>query len=318
MNYKINSTIDYHVKKMNTLGWELTVCNALYPENTPIRKIMSRNDSFGHLLYDHLSGYIPMENIQTVIEIGGGYGYLMKDFIDRNDTLKPTMLDISPFLLKKQSETLSGYNAKFIEEDFLETSPAFLAGFDLAIMNENLGDFPTLVDVSKALLQPPSRNAVDPQIERVVNLFEKYGLGLPERKSFNVNIGALYAVEKLCASGIPYIYLGEHSCEAKSPEAFKPFIRVESSGNPERIPLKGHDEYTIKFSYIERVAQALGYEAIRGYFIDFLKVNFTEDLCLILASQGRFSDEGEIICQFVEDLFKYEYLILSQIKNKTA
>lgn len=318
MNYKLNSTKDYHVKQMNTLGWELTVCNALYPENTPIRKILSRNDSFGHLLYDYLSGYIPMENIQTVIEIGGGYGCLMKDFIDRNGAFKPTMLDISPFLLKKQSETLSGYNARFIEEDFLETSPAFLSGFDLAIMNENLGDFPTLVDVSKALLQPFSQKTADTQIERVINLFERYGFALPEKEPFNVNIGAINAVEKLCVSGIPYIYLGEHSCEAKSPEALKPFIRLQSSGNPERIPLKGHDEYTIKFSYIERIAQVLGYEAVRGCFIDFLNVDFTEDLRLMLSTQGRFSDEAEIICQFVEDLFKYEYLILSRIKNKTA
>jgi hypothetical protein len=32
-------------------------------------------------------------------------------------------------------------------------------------------------------------------------------------------------------------------------------------------------------------------------------------------SKGRLSDDGEMICQFVEDLFKYEYLILSKEKG---
>ena len=83
-NYTLNSTKAYHVNQLNTLGWELTVCNALYPEGTPVRKLLSRNGSFGHLLYDYLSQFIPMENVSQVLEIGGGYGYLMRDFLDRN------------------------------------------------------------------------------------------------------------------------------------------------------------------------------------------------------------------------------------------
>jgi hypothetical protein len=29
-----------------------------------------------------------------------------------------------------------------------------------------------------------------------------------------------------------------------------------------------------------------------------------------MASQGRYGDEDEIIYQFIEDLYKYEYLVL--------
>ena len=148
-NYTLNSTKSYHENQLKTLGWELTVCNALYPEGTPVRKLLSRNDSFGHLLYDYLGQFFPMEKISKVLEIGGGYGYLMRDFLDRNRSLKACMLDISPFLLGKQKETLKEYALDFRQEDFLETDPIFLKGFDLAILNENLGDFPSLVNLSQ-------------------------------------------------------------------------------------------------------------------------------------------------------------------------
>ena len=138
---------------MNTLGWELTVCNALYPEKTPIRRVLARNDSYGHLLYEYLNQFIPMKNVKKIIEIGGGYGYLMKDFLDCNRSLEPCMLDISPFLLQQQKETLKEHRVTYREEDFLETDTAFLREFDLAILNENLGDFPTLVNLDQEIFQ---------------------------------------------------------------------------------------------------------------------------------------------------------------------
>ncbi len=73
----------------------------------------------------------------------------MKGFLDSNNVLEPCMLDISPYLMEKQKETLKDHLVSYRLEDFLETEPAFLKGFDLAIMNENLGDFPTLVNISR-------------------------------------------------------------------------------------------------------------------------------------------------------------------------
>ena len=317
MDYTINSTKEYHTGLLNSLGWELTVCNALYPAQTPIRDILSHNDSFGHLLYDYLSSFMPMKNIKKIIEVGGGYGYLMKDFLDRDNSLQPCMVDISPFLLQKQKETLSQHNVSYREEDFLETDPSVLTGFDLAILNENLGDFPTLTNLSQIIFQSLA-DITDPTLLTAFHLFERYKFEWPEGETFNLNIGAIQALEKLCASGIQYIYLGEHSCEAIAPETLRPFIRIESTGNPEKISLMGHDEYSIKFSHLEQVAHVLNYTCIRGPFADFVQVDFTEGLQFIMASQGHFSDEGEMICQFVEDLYKYEYLILiKNIQGKT-
>jgi len=311
MGYTLNTTKDYHVNQINTLGWELTICNALYPEQTPLRKMLRRNDSFGHLLYDYLSRFVPMGNIRKVIEIGGGYGYLMNDFLDRNGTLQPCVTDISLFLLGKQKEALSRYSVSYREEDFLETDPSILAGFDLAILNENLGDFPSLTNLNRELLQS-SHEILDTNLITLLHLIEKYKFDLPEDETFNLNIGAVLAVERLCVSGIPYIYLGEHSCEALAPEALRSIVHIESTGSPERIPLMGHDEYTIKFSYLEKVARASGYDVIRGPFADFVCFDLTDRIKSILWSRGQHSDEEEIICQFVEDLYKYEYLILTK------
>jgi hypothetical protein len=306
--YTLNSTKAYHVDQLDTLGWELTVCNALHPAGTPLRKILTRDDSFGHLLYDYLSKYMPMEKITRVIEIGGGYGYLMKDLLERNGAIRPVMLDVSPFLLQKQKETLREYNVYYAEEDFLETDPVFLTGFELAVLNENLGDFPVLVDLDRDLFQPSSGIA-DPLLRLALHFFEKYDLERPEGV-FNLNIGALQALEKLCTAGIPYIYMGEHSCEASAPETLRPFIHIESTGNPERIALKGHDEYTIKFSYLENIARAFNYRTIRGSFADFIPFHLTDELRYTLLDQDSTSDETEMVSQFIDDLFRYEYMVI--------
>ena len=63
------------------------------------------------------------------------------------------MLDISPYLLCRQKETLGEHSVTYREEDFLETDTAFLREFDMAIMNENLGDFPTLVNLNQEIFQ---------------------------------------------------------------------------------------------------------------------------------------------------------------------
>ncbi len=313
MSFFINSTEEYHRNQLNSLGWELTLCNALYPGNTPLRRLLKQNDSYGHLLYDFLQRFIPMDNIMKIIEIGGGYGYLMKDFLDRNSHILPCMLDISPFLLEKQKEILKGSQAWYVEADLLDIDSAFLEGYELAILNENLGDFPTLVDIKveeiKSLQSSP-----DEHLMQLFYIFEKYDLfsDLSESKLLNVNIGAIKALEKLCKAGIAFIFLSEHSCEAQVPDYLSPFINILSSGNPERIALKGHDEYSLKFSYLEKIAGTFGYISSRGNFIDFIKINITDTIKYILSSQSRYNDEDEIVCHFIEDLCKYEYLILQK------
>jgi len=310
-DYTLNSTKSYHTGNLKSLGWELTMCNALYPEGTPLRKLLTRNESFGSLLYDFLGKVFPIESAKRVLEVGGGYGYLMKDFLAKNGSLQACMLDISPVLLEKQRETLTEYSVEYREEDFLETQPSNLSGFDLAIMNENLGDFPSLINLNAQMFERQIDSS-DPVLKWVKELFEKYDLEQPQGETFNVNIGAIEALEKLCNAEIPYIYIGEHSCEASVSKEMRSLFQIKSSGNPERISLAGHDEYTIKFSYLEKVASFHGYTSIRGPFADFIPVTLTDEARYALMYGGHYSDEAEMIGQFVEDLYKYEYLILKK------
>ena len=309
----LNCTDDYYSGAGVSLGWELTVCNALYPKDSPCRGILERDDSFGNLLFDYLNRFIPMGRIGRVIEIGGGYGYLMKDFLTKRPRMKVTMLDIAPHLSAKQRDSLKDWPADYILEDFMKTGISRLKGVEMAILNENLGDFPTAVGVPKEIFEV-GIDHLDGHLGQVRLLFEKYDFSQPETQTFNMNIGAIEAVEKLCSAGIPFIFMSEHSCEASIPVELQDLIRILSTGCPEKVSLKGHDEYTIKFSYLEKIARFFHYRTVRGPFADFLEPRLDDRLRHILAL--RFVQDGsiEIIRQFLEDLYKYEYLILIREK----
>ena len=309
MNYKINSTKAYHVRELKTLGWELTVCNALHPEGSPIRKILKRDASYGKLLSDYLSRIIPMEKVKKVIEIGGGYGFLMKDFLTENHFEAITMLDISPFLLQKQRDILHMECIDFWEKDFLDTDTSLLRGVDLAVLNEILGDFPTVTGLGPEIFDKNKKKKDKIQI-KIGDLFERYMLDRPAAYPFNFNLGAMEAIEKLCVSGAPYIFISEHSCEAVVSEPYRLFVPVSAPGFPERIRLRGHDEYTIKFSHLEAVARSFGYKSVRGPLADIIEFDFSDRVRFILSSHSVEKDEHEIIRHFIEDLFQYEYLLL--------
>ena len=308
MSYFINSTANYHKQDLNSLGWELTVCNSLEPVNSPCRKILSSPHSFGEHLYSFLKEIIPVDEIRSVLEIGGGMGYLMRDLLTLNPFLRAKMIDISPYLLAKQKETLLSFDVDFELADVLAVPSEALSGFDLAILNENLGDLPTLV--TEHGNDDNSDQNIAPFLERLEYFNKKYNLPLGLNENEHINIGAIEIVEKICLTGIKYIYLSEHSCEAIVPEPMKPYVSLQSASIPEMISLKGHNEFTVKFSYLQKIAEMLHYKTRRGAFADFLPLNFNDKVRTALRLISPFNDEQEIIRQFVYDLYKYEYLIL--------
>lgn len=306
MGYFLNTTEDYHVKDLQTLGWELTVCNALYPKASPCHNILLSKESFGVQLYHFLNKLIPLDEVHNVMEVGGGMGYLMHDLLSLNPSLSVTMLDISPYLLEKQKEILSEFNVSFCQKDILKLGTDDLTCFDLVIMNENLGDLPTLVARSDKNI---STNEESTHLQEKVEYFQKkYALSF--LKDENINIGVMEVLDKLCKAQIKYIYLGEHSCESSIPAQLIPYLNLVSSNNPEKIILKGHDEYTIKFSCLQKIAQFCKYKVVRGQFIDFLPLDFNDKVRTALRSPSPFSSEQEIIQQFVYDLCKYEYMVM--------
>ena len=314
MKYFINSTAEYHQHDLNSLGWELTVCNSLEPLNSPCRKILSSPYSYGRHLCNFLKTIISFDEIHAVLEIGGGMGYLMRDFLNLNPRMKAKMIDISPYLLDKQKEALHSFDVTFELADILTVPSTSLPCFDFVIMNENLGDLPTLVAGQK------NGNDTERDIDRIPEKLEyfnkKYNLPLGLNENEHINIGAIEIVEKLCLAGARYIYVSEHSCEAAIPNELKPYLAIQPSGIPEMISLKGHKEFTIKFSYLQKIAEVLNYDTRRGPFADFLPLNFSDKVKTALRLKTPFNDEQEIIRQFVYDLYKYEYLILMKGDKK--
>lgn len=308
--YRLSTTDEYHRQDLKSLGWELTVCNSLHPVDSPIRKVLKKNAPYGELLYDFLGAHISVARIARVLEIGGGYGYLMKDLLKMNPGFRASMLDISPPLLKKQEEALTGNDAVYYLNNALEMEEIFYKGFQLVIFNENLGDFPTLADVDPVILDDNTARS-DEIAVMVRHFFTMYDLEKPSSR-FNLNIGAMQMLEKVCGVGVPYIFIGEHSCEWKMPPDIKAYFDSSATGNPRRIRLKGHDEYTIKFSYLQAIADRLGYRTRRGPFADYIVPEMNDHLRWVLSSRGLYSDSEEIICQFIGDLYEYEYLILTR------
>lgn len=304
--YYLNTTDEYYLHDQHSLNWELTVCNALQSDESPCRKALRMNSSFGFQLFHFLNKFFPFSKLNTILEVGGGFGYLMHDFLTLAPSLNATMLDISPYLLEKQKQSLDGWNAEFVNRNILSMKISELQCYELAILNENIGDFPTLVAQSP---DDSLNNSLTRYYLDKINYFQdKYCLTLPARE--NINIGALEVLDNLCLAGVQYIYLSEHSCEATLPSSIQPYINFPLTGTPERITLKNHDEYTVKFSQLEKLARAHNYTAFRGQFVDFLPLNCSDRVLTALRLVTPFTDEQEIIQQFVYDLYKYEYLIL--------
>jgi len=308
MRYTINDTSLYHINDIESLGWELTVCNMLEGKNNPCKKILKKDGTFGNHLLDYLNSKVSLNKIKSILEVGGGYGFISRDFFKFNENFDITLIDISSFLLEKQRETLSDYkNAKFINKNFFDVDSTLLNNFDLAILNENIGDFQTAINLTRTVL---TDDVKDKNLLKINQLIEKYSLEIPDYE-FAFNLGAIEAVEKLCSANIPNIYISEHSAEANVPAEFQDLIKISSAGFPEKIELKGHHEYTIKFSHLIAVAENFGYEVTRGSYTKIVPYNHNSLVNFIFTSNSA-KDEHEIIRQFVEDLYKYEFIFLQK------
>jgi len=198
----LSTTDDYHKREIDSLGWEITLSVMLEDPRSACRDVLLKGDSFGNLLYDFLVTAIPMDKIHRIIEVGGGYGYLMRDFLRRNNTLCATMIDLSPFLLAQQQESLQEFAVKFVQGDFLKMKDSVLSYMDLAILNEVIGDFPTACTVPKNVLLEGSDSS-DPLLRELRRIYKSYDLLPPASDIFTINLGAIQAIEKLCCARIP-------------------------------------------------------------------------------------------------------------------
>jgi len=247
----------------------------------------------------------------TNLRGGGRYGVLMRDFLKPHSSHGVQLWDISPALLAKQRETLSGFNVSFAECDFLAVGTEALSPFDLVIMNEMIGDLPTITGLQRRDVTGEGIKEHDPLLHDLQRLFNSYAFPR-EDEPFNFNLGSILALEKICRAGVKRIFISEHSCEASIPPSLVGLVTVSAPGIPEDIALQGHKEYTIKFSYLESLARSFSYRVKRGPLADFIPLNWDAELRVCLKRPAPKTPQEEVIRQFVADLYQYEYLLLTK------
>ena len=307
MSFFINQTEHYHKNDLDNLRWEVTVCNSLEPEASPVRQILAQNRTYGEQLWDYLFEFIPKKRCNKVMEVGGGYGFLMRDLLKNALGIQATMVDISPAMMTVQRRTLDGFQTRFVPSDFFDMDQRLIQDQDLVVMNEIVGDFPAACGMTHNMV---AWGAHDHAFSEKIRKFIKQGIiMLPDDEPFNLNIGAMMAVDRVCSCNVPYIFLSEHSCEASVTDHMAAYIKLTPSGNPEEIRLIGHSEYTIRFSDLARIARSFGYTVMRGNYTDFINVDFSNRIHRIFKSNSQ-KDDDEIIRHFIEDLYVYEYLLL--------
>ncbi len=315
MSFFLNRTESYHQNDMDDLSWEVTVGNSIEPKDSPVRDVLLKNGTYGELLAAYLFDSIPRKSCQNIMEVGGGYGFLMRDLLEHSpgfksdvkSDIKATMVDISPAMMSRQRQILSPFDVRYLQSDFFDIEPGLIQSQDLVIMNEIVGDFPTACQMTNNMVT--SGKPDDEFLDKIREYFTQGIINLPEDKPFNLNIGALMALDKVCSCDVPFIFLSEHSCEATVKDDMASYLKFDPSGSPEEIRLIGHSEYTIQFSCLENIARYFGYTIVRGNYTDFIKVNFSNRIHRIFKSNSQ-KDDCEIIRHFIEDLYIYEYLLL--------
>ncbi len=327
---KLNLTSDYYTSDHPSLLWEMTICQSLGNGDGAFAKTLTYPAAYGALVGNFLienSSLTPA--CGNIFEIGGGYGTLMANLLTVLQPQQISMVDISPTLLEKQKERLQKYPISFHCSDlFTWLSKSKQPPIDLLLLNEIIGDLPTIIDLTRKNLQNfvPTPNALDKQINpaslneseipnEAYRLITTYNLDindLPE--TFNLNYGALLFIERLAQTNVTRTFITEHGCDTVLPYPFSlfPALQPTADRNPRRIKLKDHDEYNIRFDHLEQIAAALDFKVTRFHLMDLLNLRFDDEINYLLSSQKPTNETQEIFLEFYEHVAEYQGILLEQ------
>jgi SAM-dependent methyltransferase len=308
----------YSCDRGQNLAWELTICQCLSHPQSPYLKALQEPRTFGRVLGQYLGTEVDLGPEPSVLEIGGGEGTLMAELLRTMPAGEVTMVDLSPYFLERQRAALSGNpRCSFVRADALEFLEGAGRRWDLVISNENLGDLKTYVNLSTARVRDRVARAggVRPRgglapIQRTAEKVVRYGLPLPEADSFSFNIGAIELVERL-ARRADAVFLSEHGADTQVPSPYREFLSAEgSTGVPRRIRLHGHDEYSVHFGHLERVAQELGFRTSRLHMLEFLGVRHDAGARFVARFENTRSESAQILHEFLHHVVEYQCLLL--------
>jgi hypothetical protein len=280
---------------------ELTICESFASLNSPYMTVLENPRPYGAMIGDFLIQNKLLHSESCLMEVGGGYGTLMKGFLQAySDLIKSVyMTDLSMYMLKRQRKALSEWkNVHFIQADIL-TLVESISNINLIIINEVIGDLEVITELD-----------ADNLPNKVNELVKKYNLEIPSSGVFNFNIGAILLIEAISKKNIP-AFISEHSCDPIVPEN-RQFLEDGLALNlfPREIHLHKHSEYTIRFSHLIKIAEASGRRVVTGALIDLVGVKNTPEMKFIFTNRACSTERQEIIYELLDHIREYRWLLI--------
>lgn len=316
MDGNINRTEAFYTGEAPSLFWEMTVCQSLSGtgEGGGCARALEKPRPYGLILAEFLASRVDLKPDSRVLEVGGGYGSLMEAFLPATGLRRVTMVDLAPRFSALQKERL-GERAECVVADVFEWLAQPGDVFDLVISNENIGDFPTAVDLGVGALRRAARRGPpfgDDALERSARLLWRYGLEVPgdDGEKIAFNLGALEYLE-LLAPRARAVFLSEHSADA-APGPPHDFLATNPDHRPRRIELKDHAEYSIRFDHLEAVARGLGYRVERLSMPEFLGVRHDGGARFSAAAECVGNEAAEVMHEVLNHVKEYECLLCTR------
>lgn len=307
-----------------SLFWEMTVCQCLAHRGSPYLAALEQPRRYGEAVAEFLAARLGTRIFGTVAEVGGGTGSLMAAFLESAQVRELSMVDLSPHFSRLQQAALDGRpGVQYVVADAVAYLRASRQPIDLLISNENLGDLPTCAGLPRdevlrrARLSGPGPGRPDDPVGRAAALVRAYGLEddvalAPETFAFNA--GAVEYLEAL-ALRARAVFLAEHGSDTAVPERYRDLVEIPvSDGFPRRIALKGHDEYTIRFGPLARVAHRLGYRVERFHLMDLLGLRTDPGARSLVRVPNTRSEAAEVFREFYHHVAEYQGLLLTTEK----
>ncbi|MBW1645921.1 MAG: SAM-dependent methyltransferase [Deltaproteobacteria bacterium] len=310
---ELNTTDHYYTGESPSLLWEMTISQSLGDGSGAFAQALEQPAAYGRRLGEFLlhETDLPVSGGE-IIEVGGGYGTLMAGLLQVLSPRRITMIDISSLLLERQREALApvaaGSEISFIREDVFTWLARERPAADLMILNENLGDFPTLTGIDKQALTACQAPASAPGEIPPPGELSPAQLAAEAARVIDL-------LELLAASGVSHIFLCEHGSDTMLPWPFSLFPAIQPPGNhinPRRINLKDHAEYNIRFDHLEQAASRLGFTVRRAHLMEMLRLRFDDEIDYLLRKGKPENEAQEILLELYEHISEYQIMLLTR------
>jgi len=286
-----------------------------------------RGLSYGARLAEKFCEMEIMEKCTNILEIGGGTGFVARDFLGylhQNQSivfqnLYYVLLELSPVLLEGQKEYTRMYSNTIAQVLGDALAPPFIAGkFSLIIANEMIADLPS-VFVKKEWMNRNTGHEIPAEAIPALKYINDFDVTVKDAfPEFLVNLGAWQLLE--------HIHL------LLTPGGF---ALITEYGSPWRYPvavhLPDHTEYAIHFGHLEEIAIRIGFDVRLEKMADFfdmdLDVTTLERMSLTILNQSLLSHLSqdplpilaftpEMLKQALGDLYPHIYnLRFSSLKQ---